>query len=307
MLKFILKRMVMAIFTIWAIITIVFFMIRLKPGDPMAADSKQLKGQALENFKKYYGLDKPLIVQYGKYLKNLFFHFDFGYSMVDSGKNVIKTIGKYAPVSASYGSIALVIQLMVGIPLGILAAFKRDTWIDKLLSVMILIGICLPFFVFASLVQYFFCVVLKWFKVFSWGTFGGYFMPALALSFGGIATYCKYTRNSTLSVIGEDYIVTAKAKGVTKMALTFKHVLRNSLIPIITMVPPAVLGIFVGGLVTERIFSIPGLGDELTNSINSNDYPMIMGMTIVTSMAFVISLVVVDILYSVVDPRVKLS
>lgn len=307
MFKFILKRLGYGIFTLWIIITIVFFLIRLTPGDPMSSKAKLMPEAAKKNFYAYHGLDKPLVVQYGRYLKNIVLHFDFGESLISPGKNILESIIKFAPASASYGIIAVIIQLVIGIPLGVLAAYKRETWVDQTIGVFILIGICLPGFVFAALIQYLFCVILKWFPVYSWKQPGGLFMPALALSLGGIAFYCKNMRNSTLSVIGEDYIVTAKAKGVGKIALSFKHILRNAMIPIVTIIPPQIIGIFTGGFIVERIFSIPGLGNEFVDAVGSNDYPMIMALTIMTSAGFVLSLIVVDILYSLIDPRIRIS
>lgn len=307
MFKFILKRLGYGILTLWIIITIVFFLIRLTPGDPMSAKAKLMPEAAKKNFYAYHGLDKPLVVQYGKYLKSIVFHFDFGESLISPGKDILASIVKFAPASASYGIIAVIIQILVGVPLGVLAAYKRESWVDKAIGIFILIGISLPGFVFAALIQYFFCVTLKWFPVYSWKQPGGLFMPALALAMGGIATYCKYMRNSTLSVIGEDYIVTAKAKGVGKLALSFKHILRNAMIPIVTIIPPQIIGIFTGGFIVERIFSIPGLGNEFVDAVGSNDYPMIMALTIMSSAGFVIALIIVDILYSVVDPRIRIS
>lgn len=307
MFKFILKRIGAGLVAAFVAITITFFLIHLKPGDPTPPGAKQLTGVAKQNYLKKHGLDLPPSQQYVRYMKKLIFEFDLGESLITEGKSVTGVIVKHGPISASYGLIAIVLELIFGLTLGIVAAFKRGTWIDSAIGVLIILGVCVPSFVMGALLQYVICVKLKWVPVFAWGTPGGIILPAIALAMGGIANYCKFMRNSTLSVIGEDYIVTAKAKGLSQVALVWKHVLRNALIPIITFVAPQVMGIFVGGLVVEQIFSVPGLGDNYVTAINANDYTMIMGLTIFISLAFIAALILVDILYSVADPRIRLG
>lgn len=307
MAKFILKRIGYGIFTTFIIITLTFFLIRLKPGDPLAEGAKNLPKEAKEAYRKKLGLDLPVHQQYFRYIKKIVFEFDLGESMIYEGRSVVDIIAKHGPISASYGGIAILIEVLFGVTLGILAAFNRGKWIDQAVGVLVILGICVPSFVLAALLQYVFSIKLKLVPVFGWGKFSNMILPAISVSFGGMASYCKFMRNSTLSVIGEDYIVTAKAKGVSKFNLVVKHVIRNAIIPIITFLAPAIMGIFMGGFVVERVFSIPGLGDNYISAISSNDYTMIMGLTVFISVTYIIALILVDIFYGIADPRIRVG
>lgn len=305
--KYILKRIGFGILTVFIIITATFFLVRAVPGDPMAAGAKNLSEEAKAAFKHKYGLDKPVIEQYGIFMKNLVTKGDLGDSMVYKERSVNKMIKDYAPTSGKIGGIAVTIQVVVGVLLGILAAFNRGKLIDRCISVLVVLLVCIPGFVFGALLQYIFAVKLQIVPVMGWGKPIHYFLPVLAMSIGGIAGYSKFTRNSTLGVIGQDYIITAKAKGVSKSALIIKHVLRNSMIPIVTMLGPSILGIFGGSFVIERMFSIPGLGSYYVTAVSSNDYSMIVGLTIFISSLYVLSLILVDISYGLIDPRIRVS
>lgn len=307
MFQFIVRRVGYGIITIFIIITITFFLIHAVPGDPLSAGAKHLPEQALRAFRAKYGLDKPLLVQYGMFLKRLLLHADLGDSLVYVGRSVNETIRRYAPVSAVIGGQAFVFEVVFGLLLGITAAFKRGRWIDQIIMFFIILGICIPGFVFASLLQYIFGVKLGLLPIFGWGEYKHTLLPSLALAAAGIAGYCKYMRNSVLGVIGEDYIVTAQAKGVSTRALVFKHILRNAIIPIITLIGPHIMFIFVGAFVIERIFSIPGLGAYYVIAVNDSDYTMILGQTIFLSVLYIVSLIVVDILYGIADPRIRLT
>ncbi|CAM2776263.1 ABC transporter permease [Hathewaya histolytica] len=307
MFRFILKRLGYGIFTTLVIITLTFFLIHLKPGDPMADGAKNLPAEAKQAYLHKHGLDLPIYKQYFRYMKKLVFEFDLGESLIYEGRTVSGIISKHGPISATYGGLAILLEVLFGVTLGVIAAFKRGTWVDQAIGVLIILGICVPGFVLASLLQYVFSIKLKLVPIFGWGKFSNIILPAIAVSFGGMASYCKFMRNSTLSVIGEDYIITAKAKGVSKFDLVTKHVIRNAIIPIITFLAPAIMGIFMGGFVIERIFSIPGLGDNYVTAINSNDYIMIMGLTIFIAITYIIALILVDIFYGIADPRIRVG
>lgn len=307
MLKYILKRIGYMLVTLWIIITVTFMLIHAVPGDPLASMARKLPDQIKKNFYAKYGLDKPVIVQYGRFMKRLVLHGDFGESLTYPGRSVTETIAKYAPTSARLGGQALIMGLVIGIILGIIAAFNRNTWIDYLVMFIAIIGIALPVFVLAALLQYALTVKVKLFPTTGWGTFKHTILPTIGMSFGTIATYARYMRTSVLDVIGQDYILTAKAKGVSKVSLVWKHVLRNALLPAITILGPQIAGLFGGAFITESIFGIPGIGFNFVESINNRDYTMILGQTIFMATLFIVSLLIVDLLYSVVDPRIKLD
>ena len=203
--------------------------------------------------------------------------------------------------------IAIALQATIGVLLGLIAALNRGKPVDHIIRVLVVLAICVPSFVFAALLQYFLAFKWKLVPVFGWGELRHYILPVAAYAIGGIASYCKYMRNSTLSVISEDYIVTAKAKGCTKKRVVRKHILRNSMIPIVTMIGPAVAGIFAGSFIIEKMFAIPGLGSYYVKAVSDNDYTMVIGLTIFFAILYVLALIIVDILYGIVDPRIRVA
>ncbi len=307
MLKFIAKRIGYMFLTLFIVTTITFMLIRAIPGDPLASMARKLPEQTRLNYYAKYGLDKPVMVQYGVFLKNLVLHGDLGESLTYPGRKVTDTIKKYAPVSGKLGIQAIGMGFTLGILMGILAAFNRNKWPDYLVMFIAILGVSVPSFVIASLLQYFFSVKWQILPTIGWGGFKYTILPAIALSFGSIAKYARYMRANCLDIIGQDYILTAKAKGVSKISLVVKHVIRNAILPAITLLGPQIAMIFVGSFVIESIFSIPGLGSYFVSSISNRDYTMIMGQTVFISFLFVSSLVVVDILYGVIDPRIRLG
>ena len=307
MLRFILKRVLYAALTLFLIITATFFLIAGAPGDPIAAKVNQMPDRAREVVKARYGLDKPVFERYLLYLKTLITTGDFGESIIYTGKSANDAIRDNALVSAKIGGLALVFQLTLGILLGLVSAFTRGKLPDQIIRFCVVLAICVPSFVFAALLQYFVAFKWKLVPVFGWGELKHYILPVAAYALGGIASYTKYTRNSVLSVTSEDYIVTAKAKGCGKTRIVRKHVLRNSLIPIITMIGPAIAGIFAGSFYLERMFSIPGLGSYYVKAVSDNDYTMILGLTIFYALLYVLALIFVDILYGIADPRIKIA
>lgn len=307
MLKFIAKRILYAIITLFIIVTLTFFIIAGAPGDPIAAKVKQMPEKAQQVIRAKYGLDKPVTQRYVIYMKNLLTTGDFGDSIIYTGKSANDVIKENAPISAKIGIIALALQFTIGMLLGLVSALNRGKVVDHVIRVCVVLAICIPGFVFAALLQYFIAFKWKLVPVFGWGELKHYILPVLVYTIGGIASYTKYMRSSTLSVIGEDYIVTAKAKGCKKGRIIRKHVLRNSMIPIVTMTGPAVAGIFGGSFIVEKMFSIPGLGRYYVKAVGDNDYTMVLGLTVFFAILYVASLIVVDILYGIVDPRIRIA
>ncbi|MEG0774950.1 ABC transporter permease [Clostridium sp.] len=307
MLKFTLKRFGYMLVTLFIAASITFMLIHAIPGDPLASMARNLPPQIKANYYAKYGLDKPVIEQYGLFVKNAIFHADLGESLQYPGRSVTKTIASYAPISARVGSQAIAMGFTIGITLGILAALNRGKWPDYLVMFLAILGISVPSFVVAALLQYFFTVELTWFPTTGWGQFKHTVLPSIALSFGSIATYARYMRANCLDVIGQDYIITAKAKGVSKISLVFKHVIRNAILPAITLLGPQIAGIFIGSFVIESIFSIPGLGQYFVSSVSDRDYPMVMGQTIFVASLYIVALFVVDIVYGLIDPRIRVT
>ena len=307
MLKFIGKRLAYAILTLFLIATATFFLVAGAPGDPIAAKVGQMPEQAQEIIEKKYGLDKPVFQRYTTYMKNLITTGDFGESIVYTGKSANDVVKENTWTSAKIGLLAILFQVTIGVALGMIAALNRGKPVDHVIRVLVVLAICVPSFVFAAVLQYFLAFKWKLVPVFGWGQLKHYILPVAAYAIGGIASYTKYTRSSMISVIGEDYIVTAQAKGCKRKRIVKKHVLRNSMIPIITMIGPAISGVFAGSFILEKMFSIPGLGFYYVKAVSDNDYTMIIGLTIFFAILFVGALIVVDILYGIADPRIRVA
>ena len=307
MLRFIGKRLTYAVVTLFLITTATFFLVAGAPGDPIAAKVGQMPEQAQAIIREKYGLDKPLTERYAMYMKKLITTGDFGESIIYTGKSANDVIKENVWVSVRIGIIAMSLQIVIGLCLGLISALNRGKPVDNAIRFMVVLAICIPSFVFAALLQYFLAFKWRLVPVFGWGTWQHYILPVAAYAIGGIASYTKFMRASTLSVISEDYIITAKAKGCSKTKIIKKHVLRNSMIPIITMIGPALAGIFAGSFVLEKMFSIPGIGFYYVKAVSDNDYTMIIGLTIFFAILFVAALILVDILYGIVDPRIRVA
>ncbi|MDD3225405.1 MAG: ABC transporter permease [Clostridium sp.] len=306
MLKYTLKRFVYMIITICVVITLTFVMMHSIPGDPFST-GKNLPAQTRANLNAKYGLNKPLITQYGLFMKNLVLHGDLGESYTYPGLTVNSMIAQRAPVSAALGAEALILAIVFGMIFGIIAAFKRNHWQDYLVMVIAILGIAIPSFVLAALLQYFLTVQIEALPTSGWGGISYTILPAISLALGILAIYARYMRSSCIDVLGQDYIMTAKAKGVSKVTLIWKHVLRNAILPVITITGQQIAAVLTGTFVIESIFSIPGMGRYFVTSITNRDYPMILGTTIFVAVVYIISVYIVDILYSFVDPRIRLS
>lgn len=309
MTGYIVKRFVVAVLTLLLIMCVTFLLMNAVPGSPFLTEKSTPEMIAKANAK--YGLDKPLYVQLWNYIKN-YLHGDLGTSLkMQEGTSVSQIIfhqGKFT-LSLKLGLYALALAVVIGIPLGCLAAYNRGTWIDGLLRVLTTVGVAIPTFVLASMLLVTFAVKLQWLPTLSSSLTGfkSYVMPVISLSFYYTCYVAKLTRTSMLDAINQDYIRTARAKGVKTRSLILKHALRNSLIPVITYLGPVMAGIITGSFVVESTFSIPGLGKYFVQSILNRDYPVIMATTVVLSALVIFMNLVVDIAYKIVDPRITLT
>lgn len=304
MLRFILKRLGLGLITLWAIITITFLIMHNIPGDPFASEGKMTQS-VYENLMAHYNLDKPLSEQYLIYLENVA-HFDLGPSINSKTRTVNDYISENFPVSAQLGIIAFIFALVVGILLGVVAALKRNQWPDYLCTIIAIIGISIPSFILSTLLIE--VVALKWKLVptSGWGKIQNAILPALAMSMMPIAHIARMMRSTMSEVLGQDYIRTAKAKGLSEGKVIRRHALRNALIPVITVVGTTFANIVVGSFVVENIFRVPGIGKYFVQSIINRDYPVILGTTIFYSVILISVYIIVDILYVIVDPRIQL-
>ena len=303
--KYIVKRILIAILTVFVVATLTFFLMNAVPGGPYEAE-KAISPAAKAALESKFGLDQPLFKQYLLYMKNLL-HGDFGPSLKQRGRNVIDIIMAKFPVSAKIGGISVLVALLVGIPLGSVAALHRGKVSDSVIIVISTVGIAVPSFVVCSLSMYFFGVKLRWFPTMGLTSWKHYVMPVFALAFYPTAYIVRLMRSSMLDVMGQDYMRTARAKGVSEFVRLFKHALRNAILPVVTYVGPMMAYTLTGSFLIEKVFTIPGLGGEFVSSITNRDYMMIMGTTIFLATLMVTMNVIVDIVYKIVDPRINLK
>lgn len=305
MAKYIIKRIFMGVVTAFIVATLTFFIMNLVPGGPFLAE-KAVTPQAQAAMEAKYGLDKPLGVQYLTYMSDLV-HGNLGMSIKKRGRTVNQIIGDKFPVSARLGGIAVLTALVIGIPLGCFAAYKRGKTLDNIIIVFSTAGIAIPSFLTATLLMYFLSVRLKLLPTLGLNNARSYIMPVIALSLYPTCYVARLMRSSMLDVIGQDYMRTARAKGVNEFSSIFKHAMRNAILPVVTYVGPLIASLMTGSFIIEKIFTIPGLGHEFVGAITSRDYPLIMGTTIFLAVFVIFMNVVVDIVYAFVDPRIKLK
>lgn len=304
-LLYVLKRVALAVLTVWVVITVTFFVMRAVPGGPFASE-KAITPAAQAALEAKYGLDKPLMEQYFTYLKDIVTKFDFGPSLKQRGRDVIDIIVDGMETSSKLGVMAAVIALISGIVLGAAAALRRNKIIDKIIMVVTTAFVSMPSFIMGSLLLILFAITFHILPA-NGNADGGMILPVITLSLYPMAYITRLTRSSMLDVLGQDYIRTAKAKGVSGNKIIFKHALKNSLIPVLTYFGPMLAYIVTGSLVVEQIFAVPGIGRSFVNSITNRDYTLIMGTTIVLATLIVIMNLITDILYKVVDPRINLE
>lgn len=302
MLRYTLKRVLIALITLWVLITATFFLMKLLPGDPFQNDKVPVQIQ--ERQREYYGLNKPVHMQYLTYMGNLL-KGDLGYSLTSVGRSVIDIITDFFPVSAKLGLISIVIFDFIGIAFGIICAQFRGKWPDYVLLVLAVVLVALPSMVVGPLMRYIFGAKLRWLPVAGWGKPAQMVMPVIILGLSAIASYTRSMRASMLTVMGEDYIKTARAKGLGTFKVIMRHELKNSFVPIMSGLGISIASILTGTFVVEDMFLIPGLGKHFTNSIISLDYPVVMGLTIFYGAFLILMNLLVDVLYGVVDPRIR--
>lgn len=305
MKKFVLKRLLMAIVTMWVIITITFVIMHSVPGDPFAREGK-MPEQVYQNLRAQYGLDKPVSEQYVIYLKNIM-KGDFGKSMKSQAETVNQMIKRGAPVSAQIGFQAFIISIILGPALGSIAALYQNKMPDYITMIIAIIGISVPSFIFATLLVQFVAKQVAWLPISGWGTFRHSILPSLSLALMPIAASARLMRSSMLEVLGQDYIRTARSKGLSKFKVIMGHAVRNAILPVVSTLGTTLSGLLTGSFVIEKIFGVPGLGNFLISSVTNRDYTLIMGTTIFYSFVLIILLLIVDILYVVIDPRIQLT
>ena len=295
----------MALLTVWIVITVTFFVMHAVPGDPFTSE-KALPDAARERLEEKFGLNKPLIEQYFSYLGDVVTKFDFGPSLKKDGMLVQDIIADGLATSAKLGLIAAAIAVVVGVVLGSVAALRRNKLIDRVIMVVTTAFVSIPSFIMGTVLLYLFAVAFNLVPA-NGATAAGLILPTITLSLSPMAHITRLTRSSMLDVLGQDYIRTAKAKGVSNVKIIFGHALKNSLIPVITYLGPMLAYIVTGSLVVEKIYAVPGIGRQFVNSITNRDYTMIMGTTIVLASLIVIMNLIGDILYKVADPRINLE
>ncbi|MBQ7895801.1 MAG: ABC transporter permease [Oscillospiraceae bacterium] len=305
MAKYIVKRILLGVLSVFIVATLTFFLMNLVPGGPFVAE-KSMSKEAQAALAAKYGLDKPLGERYITYMTDLL-QGDMGPSLRQRGREVSDIIFSKFPVSAKIAGMAVLVALSLGIPLGCVSAYTRGKLPDNTIIVLATCGIAIPSFITSVLLLYGFGVKLNWLPTVGLNEWKSYIMPVTALAIYPTAYITRLMRSSLLDVMGQDYIRTAKAKGVSSFKTLFKHALRNAILPVITYVGPMLAYLMTGSFVVEKIFTVPGLGREFVSCITNRDYTMIMGTTIVLATLVIVANVVVDILYKIIDPRIKLK
>ncbi|VXB04403.1 dipeptide ABC transporter (permease) [Bacillus sp. 349Y] len=304
MSTYLLKRLVSMVITLWLIITLTFFLMHAIPGSPFN-EERNTSEAVQKNLEAHYHLDEPLMVQYGLYLKSLM-TLDFGPSITKPSQTVNDLLSRGFPISFELGMITLVIAVISGITLGIVAALRHNGFIDYMAMTFAVLGISIPNFVMATMLIQQFAVTWEILPVATWQSWRHMILPTLALATGPMAIIARLTRSSMLEVLTQDYIRTARAKGLSPWKIVFKHALRNALLPVVTILGTLAAGILTGTFVIEQIFAIPGMGKYFVESINQRDYPVIMGTTVFYSAFLIVMLFLVDVAYGLLDPRIKL-
>ena len=304
MAKYITKRLLMGLVSLFALITVTFFLTRLMPGNPF--DISNVNQAVQDRIMSYYGLDQPVHVQFGMYLKNLS-HGDLGISYKKVGTTVNQLIMQEAPYTIQIGLIAFIIALILGTIIGIAMAVTRKEGVRGSLMFLTVLGISIPNYVLALLLMLVCGVTLKWFPVVGLGSWKHYILPVTAMTVYPLAQISKLVKSSYSEAMHQDYVIMARAKGISKMRISFVHILKNAMIPVITISGPMVAFLLTGSFVVENIFTIPGIGREFVNSVSNRDYTVIMGLTIFLGIILVLCNLISDIICALVDPRIKLE
>lgn len=303
MAKYIIKRIVISILTVFVLITAVWILVRLLPGDPFT--SEKLPPEVRANLMKYYGFDKPILTQYTTYIKNLL-RGDLGYSLNYKNLTVTRILKDSFPYSADLGMRSLIFAITVGLFLGIIAALNRSKFLDYFCIILAIVGSSIPDFIIGSLLQYGFGVKLKLLPIAQWQSFKHTILPSIALGFYTLAYVSRVMRASMLEVISQDYIKTAHSKGLSQYKIVFKHQIRNAILPIITILGPITASILTGTFVIESIYAVPGMGKYYVSGVQTLDYPLILGSTVFYGVLLIFANTIVDILYGIIDPRIRI-
>ncbi len=304
MTKYILKRVGISLVTIFVLVTVVFFLARLMPGGPF--NDPKLSETARENLSAYYGFDKPLLEQYITYLKNIL-SFDFGFSTKYPSRTVNDLLAGSFPYSVDLGVRALCFAISFGLVFGIISALNRGNKIDLFFVIIAVIGTSVPDFIMGAILQYFFAIEWGLLPIAEYKGFAYTILPSVGLGFYTMASVSRIMRASMLEVVQQDYIKTARSKGISRFRVTWKHQIRNAIMPVITILGPTVAAVLTGTFVIESLFAIPGMGKYYVESVQNNDYSLILGMTVFYGTFLVLCNMVVDILYGIVDPRIRIA
>lgn len=305
MLNYIFKRLVYIVLALFLIITATFFLMKLAPGSPFASE-RELPPAIEQQLNAKYGLDNPWYIQYTDYLVSSF-TFDFGESMKYKGRSVNDMITEGFPVSLVLGIEAMILAIGFGVLFGVISSLYHNRFPDYVSTVIAILGISVPSFILAGLLQYYLSFKVGWFPVTGWKGFIYTVLPATAIAFTHVGFIAKLTRSSMLEQTSSEYVKLARAKGLGKWTIVFKHTLRNALLPVVTYLGPLSAGVLTGSFIIEQIFAIPGIGRHFVQSITNRDYTTIMGVTVFYSIILLFAVLIVDILYSFIDPRIKLK
>ncbi|HZK38184.1 MAG TPA: ABC transporter permease [Clostridia bacterium] len=306
MSKYILKRLLLSIITIWAVITITFVLMNAIPGNPFANENRRIPENIYENLMKKYGLDKPKSEQYITYLKNIA-KFDFGESMRSDTETVNEMINRGFPVSATLGFEALIISLIFGPALGAIAALYQNKAPDYISMIISIIGVSVPSFLMGTFLIQFVATKFDWIPIGGWGEFRHTILPSITLAMMPLAQISRLMRSGMLEVLNQDYLKTARSKGLAGSVVIMKHAVRNAILPIISILGTTISDLLTGSFVVEKIFGIPGMGMFFINSVFNRDYTLIMGVAVFYAIVLIIMMLLVDIAYTLVDPRIRLA
>ena len=307
MKKYTLKRILTSLFTLLAILLVLFILMQLMPGSPF--NDEKLTPEMRASLYAKYGLDQPIYIQFFRYVGNML-RGDLGVSYnISKNTPISQLIQSRLPISIQVGGMAVTLGAIVGLVLGILAALKRDTVVDTIATIISVIGVSVPSYVFALALSYTFGFKFRWFPMLfsAKDIFGSSVLPSISLSMFTMASIARFTRSEMIEVLDSDYMLLAESKGISGPALIFRHALRNALIPIITVLAPLIVDLMTGSLVVEKIFAIPGVGSLLVTAIQSNDYNVVIGLSFIYSAMYIGIMLVVDLLYGIIDPRIRLA
>lgn len=305
MFKFILKRLIEAIPTLLVLITVSFFLMRFAPGNPFSSE-RPLPPEVMANINAKYGLDQPVLVQYTTYLTNIL-QGDFGPSFKYQDYTVNELVYAALPVSAKVGFFAFIFTVIMGVAVGTIAALRQNTWVDYTIMSTAMLGVVMPSFVLAPVLIYIFSINLGWFPAGGWkdGSFQYLFLPMVGMSLLYVATFARITRGSMIETLNSNFIRTARAKGLSYKYIIFKHALKPALLPVVSYMGPAFVGIITGSVVIETIFGLPGIGKLFVNAAFNRDYSLVMGITILIGFLFILFNAIVDVLLAYIDPKIR--